>query len=102
MLDRKGCVLELAQRNSQASVPFAISNIGYGFLWNNPAIGRVTFAKNVTEWIAEYTKYMDYWITSGDTPAEILETYASVTGTVPEMPDYAIGFWQYKIRYRTQ
>ena len=38
-LDLKGCELELAQRNSQASVPFAVSSLGYGFLWNNPAIG---------------------------------------------------------------
>ena len=30
-MDMKGCVLELAQRNSQISVPFAVSNMGYGF-----------------------------------------------------------------------
>ena len=39
-LDKKGAVLELAHRNSQASVPFCVSSRGYGFLWNNPAIGR--------------------------------------------------------------
>ena len=33
-LNQKNCVLELAQRNSQASVPFALSSLGYGFLWN--------------------------------------------------------------------
>ena len=25
------------------------------------------------------------------------EAYASVTGTVPMMPDYAMGFWQCKL-----
>lgn len=44
-LDVKGCTLELAHRNSQASVPFVVSSRGYGFLWNNPAIGEVTFGK---------------------------------------------------------
>lgn len=39
-LDLKGCVLELAQRNSQVSIPFAVSSLGYGFLWNNPTVGR--------------------------------------------------------------
>ena len=29
-MDMKGCVVELAHRNSQASVPFALSNKGYG------------------------------------------------------------------------
>ena len=71
-LNHKNCVLELAQRNSQASVPFALSSLGYGFLWNNPAIGKVTFGKNCTEWTAISAKQIDYWITAGDEPAEIL------------------------------
>ena len=31
-MNLKGCLLELAQRNSQISVPFALSSRGYGFL----------------------------------------------------------------------
>ena len=83
-LDLKGCMLELAQRNSQASVPFLLSNRGYGFLWNNPAVGRVTFAQNGTEWVAEVSEQLDYWVTAGDTPAEISAAYARVTGTPPD------------------
>ena len=101
-LDLKGSVLELAQRNSQASVPFFLSNKGYGFLWNNPAIGRATFAANMTELVAEQSPQLDYWIAAGATPAAIEERYAAVTGTVPMMPEYAMGFWQCKLRYRTQ
>ena len=65
-------------------------------------MGSVTFGKNVTTWRAQSTKVLDYWITAGDTPAEIEESYASVTGTVPMMPDYGMGFWQCKLRYQTQ
>ena len=101
-LNLKGTDLELAHRNSQASVPFLLSSLGYGFLWNNPGVGRATFGTNITTWEAFSTKQMDYWITAGDTPAEIEEAYASVTGTVPMMPDYAMGFWQCKLRYQTQ
>lgn len=101
-LNLKGTDLELAHRNSQASVPFAVSSLGYGFLWNNPAVGRVVFGNNLTTWEAYSTDKLDYWITAGDTPAEITEAYASVTGTVPMMPDYAMGFWQCKLRYQTQ
>lgn len=101
-LDMKGCTLELAHRNSQASVPFYISNQGYGFLWNNPAIGKVTFGKNITEWFSESTKQADYWIVAGDTPREIEEAYMDVVGHAPMMPDYGMGFWQCKLRYRTQ
>jgi alpha-D-xyloside xylohydrolase len=101
-LDLKGCTLELAQRNSQASVPFMHSSLGYGFFWNNPAIGEASFAKNHTQWTAKVTDQLDYWITAGDTPAEITRQYAEATGKAPMMPSFATGFWQCKLRYRTQ
>jgi len=101
-LNLKGTDLELAHRNSQSSVPFALSSLGYGILWNNPAVGRVTFGKNLTTWQAYYTKVLDYWITAGDAPKDIESQYAKATGTVPMMPDYALGFWQCKLRYQTQ
>lgn len=101
-LNVKGADLELAHRNSQASVPFMISSLGYGLLWNNPAVGRVCFGKNITTWEAYSTKKLDYWITAGDTPAEIEEDYAGVTGKVPMMPEYAMGLWQCKLRYQIQ
>lgn len=79
-MNLKGCNLELAHRNSQASIPFYVSSLGYGFLWHNPAIGEVHFGINTTEWIAESTKQLDYWITAGDTPAEIEEKFTLATG----------------------
>jgi len=102
LLNIKGCRLELAHRNSQASVPFCVSSLGYGFFWHNPGIGSATFGRNVTEWVAESTQMLDYWITAGDTPAEIVEAYSDATGKVPMMPDYGMGFWQCKLRYQTQ
>ncbi len=101
-LDLKGCVLELAHRNSQASVPFVVSSKGYGFLWNNPAIGEVSFGKNITVWKAHSTRKLDYWICAGDTPAQIHQAYMQVTGLPPMMPEYGLGFWQSKLRYQTQ
>ncbi|MFD5317675.1 TIM-barrel domain-containing protein [Streptomyces sp. NPDC127098] len=102
LLDLKGCTLELAHRNSQASVPFVLSSAGYGFLWHNPAIGRATFGTNRTEWVAESTRQLDYWITAGDTPADITAAYAEATGHVPMMPEYGLGLWQSKLRYWNQ
>ena len=98
----KGCSLEMAQRNSQISVPFLLSSRGYGFLWNNPAVGRVTFAENVTEWRAEATQCVDYWITAAPTPGEILSNYADVTGHASPLPESLLGLWQCKLRYQTQ
>lgn len=101
-LNKKGACLELAHRNSQASVPFMVSNRGYGFLWNNPAIGTATFGTNKTEWYAKSTKKLDYFITAGDTPAEIEAQYSLAAGRTPMMPEYGLGYWQCKLRYRNQ
>ena len=101
-LNKKGSLLELCHRNSQASVPFFVSSRGYGFFWNNPAIGTVTFGTNRTEWIARSTRKMDYYVTCGDTPAEIEEHYTLATGRTPMMPEFGMGYWQCKLRYRTQ
>ncbi len=101
-LNKKGAILELCHRNSQASVPFFVSSRGYGFLWNNPAIGTATFGTNRTEWTARSTKKLDYFITCGDTPADIERNYSAAVGRTPMMPEYGMGYWQCKLRYRTQ
>ena len=101
-LDWKGCTLELAHRNSQASVPMYISSRGYGFLWHNPAIGTVSFGRNRTTWHVDTTKQLDYWITAGDTPKDISRNYGRATGFAPMMPEYGLGFWQCKLRYWNQ
>ena len=101
-LDMKGNTLELAQRNSQISVPFLVSSLGYGLLWNNPAVGRVHFSKNLTEWVASSTLQMDYWIVAGENPKEILCKYTAVSGRAPMFPENLMGLWQCKLRYRTQ
>lgn len=102
VMDLKGSTFELAHRNSQSSVPFVVSSQGYGFLWNNPAIGDATFAKNRTSWHAMVSEQIDYWVTCGDSPSQIISQYADATGHPPMMPEWGLGFWQCKLRYWNQ
>ncbi|MDT0343495.1 glycoside hydrolase family 31 protein [Streptomyces litchfieldiae] len=101
-LDRKNTVVDLVQRNTEITIPFVLSSRGYGLLWNSPAVGRVELADSGTRWVADSARQIDYWITAGDTPADILRHYADATGHAPEFPEWATGFWQCKLRYRTQ
>ena len=101
-LNLKGLALDLVQRNGEVSIPFVLSDRGYGLLWNVPAVGRVEFAENATRWQAGQAREIDYWLTAAPTPADILARYADVTGHAPELPAWASGFWQSKLRYRTQ
>jgi alpha-D-xyloside xylohydrolase len=100
-LNHKGLALDLVQRNAEVSIPFLLSNRGYGFLWNNPAIGRVEFADNVTRWTATQSRAIDYLVVVGS-PKDIMARYADATGHAPRLPAWASGFWQCKLRYRTQ
>jgi alpha-D-xyloside xylohydrolase len=101
-LDQKGVVVDLIQANTVAAIPFLHSSRGYGLLWHNPALGRVELGADTTRWVAESTHQLDYWITAGDTPADIMAAYAGATGRPPLLPEWASGFWQSKLRYRDQ
>lgn len=102
LLDQKGCVLELTHRNSQISIPLLVSNRGYGLLWHNPGMGRVELGRTQTRWVADATRLIDYVVMTGDGYAGIMERYADLTGHPPVLPEWAAGFWQCKLRYRTQ
>lgn len=101
-MDLKGTTTAILQQNTHVVIPFILSSRGYGFLWNNPAVGRADFASNLTRWAAEATPCLDYWIVCGDSPREILSAYVKATGMPPAFPDWASGFWQCKLRYKTQ
>src|SRR3954470_2978149 len=100
-LDQKGIVVDLEQSNAEVTVPFLVSSRGYGLLWNNPAVGRVELGGTGTRWVADSSRQIDYWLTVGS-PAEIAAQYAEATGRPPTFPAWAAGFWQSKLRYRTQ
>ncbi|WP_235931655.1 MULTISPECIES: glycoside hydrolase family 31 protein [Actinomyces] len=101
-LDHKGLVIDLVQRNTEVSIPFYLSNRGYGFLWNNPAVGRVELADGSTRWVADAAPALDYWLTAGATPSDIMSNYADAVGHAPQLPEWASGFWQCKLRYLGQ
>lgn len=100
--DLKGCVIDLCQQNSKCTIPFMISSRGYGFLWNNPSIGRVDLGHNQTRWTAQATRQMDYLVIEGENEAEIVRRFCGLTGKAPPLPEWASGLWQSKLRYENQ
>ncbi len=100
--DRKGGAYELLHRNTKSTIPYLYSSLGYGFLWNNPAPGRVEVTKNHTLWCADSTYQADFLVFVGDTPADVARIYCDLTGYAPHFPAWASGFWQCKLRYEDQ
>ena len=99
--DLKGCSFDIRHVNAKCTVPFVYSSLGYGFIWNNPAIGNVELSENRTRWSVGATKKIDYVVIAGN-PKEVSEALADLTGHAPVMPHWATGFWQSRLRYETQ
>lgn len=99
--DLKGCSFDIRNVNAKCTIPFVYSSLGYGFLWNNPAVGSVELSANRTRWSVGATRKIDY-VVIGGTPKEVCQTLADLTGHSPVMPHWATGFWQSRLRYETQ
>ncbi len=99
--DLKGCSFDIRHVNAKCTIPFVYSSLGYGFIWNNPAIGNVELSENRTRWSVGATRKIDFVVIAGN-PKEVSEALADLTGHAPVMPHWATGFWQSRLRYETQ
>lgn len=97
----KGGVYDILNTNANCVIPYIYSSLGYGFIWNIPSTGTVELANNRTRWKSDAAKFIDYVVIGGN-PKSVTQTLADLTGHAPEMPEWAMGFWQSRLRYETQ
>ena len=120
----RGHTVRLLQENREVGIPVILSSKGYSLLWDNPAVtdidvgvradaksSRMSTAKNaeavpagptVVRWTSELGSAIDYYFIYGPTPEASIRHYRTLTGDAPLMPEWMLGFWQSKERYRTQ
>ena len=101
VFSKKGCTVDLRHVNTKAAIPYVYSSLGYGFLWNMPSTGTVELGMNRTRWTSDCAKTMDYVVIAGS-PREASAKLADLTGHAPVIPEFALGFWQCKLRYERQ
>lgn len=101
-LNRKGSATDIMHYNTKSTLPAVYSSLGYYFLWNNPSPGHVDLGRNHTMWQADSAYQVDYIVAAAETPAAAMRRYAELTGFSPELPEWAAGFWQCKLRYESQ
>ncbi len=51
---------------------------------------------------SEMTKQLDYYFIAGDNTDEVIHGYRQLTGKAQIMPEWLLGFWQSRERYKTQ
>tara|TARA_R110002051_G_scaffold167627_1_gene238232 strand:- start:1451 stop:3805 length:2355 start_codon:yes stop_codon:yes gene_type:complete len=77
------------------SIPFYLTNRGYGVLVNHP--GHVSF--EVGSESVERVQFsvpgesLEYFIIAGDQPSDVLERYTALTGRPATVPAWSYGLW---------
>lgn len=107
-LDHRGHVIACwhdytAAGGPSIGVPFAVTNYGYGLVWDNPS--KTTIAPGFNEqtrWQSQVGNRVSFFVIAGTTTDEIYEGYRQLTGVTPMLPKAAYGFIQSKQRYSTQ
>jgi alpha-D-xyloside xylohydrolase len=100
--DQRGTVVELAQVNSNVSVPFFVSTLGYAILWNT-ASHSVFDNRFPTELklSARAVDAIDYYVFYGPSIDRLIQIYRGMTGHAPLYGRWAYGFVQSKDRSRS-
>jgi alpha-D-xyloside xylohydrolase len=98
----RGTTLELAQANTDVTIPLMVSSMGYGIFWNTAALSwfdnrfpsEFKFSSNASHAI-------DYYFIYGPEFDQVIHQYRSMTGHAPLYGEWAYGFWQSKDRYKS-
>ena len=89
------------------AIPFFMAlrpQVGYGILLNDTHWSQFDIgAEQPDTWqMLSQNDELDYYIIYGPEPAQILSTYASLTGRMPLPPKWALGYQQCRWSYRSE
>ena len=95
--------VDIAQDNTNISIPLLLSSKGYGIFWNNASRSRFNNRFVHALYISsEAADTIDYYFLYGPDFDRIIAGYRELTGPVPMFGRWAYGFWQCKNRYKSQ
>lgn len=84
-------------------VPFMVSSLGYGLVWDNPSKTTIQLGFNGQNvWSSEVGDRVSYFVIAGNSADEIYEGYRRLTGVTHLLPWRVYGYIQSKAIYSTQ
>lgn len=101
-LDLRNCQRELVQFNTQAAVPVLYSTNGWGIFWNNYTRTIYNDDANGMTFHSDYGDVVDYYLFVGKTMDELISRYRTLTGHVPMLPEWSLGYHQSRNRYHNR
>lgn len=107
-LDHRGHTVEcwnnyLSTGGPTWCIPFAVTNKGYGLIWDNPSQTTIRPGFNEqTTWNSQVGDRVSFFVIAGENTDEIYSGYRLLTGPTPLLPKAAYGYIQCKQRYSSQ
>ena len=98
----RGASMELAQANTDVTIPLMLSTKGYGIFWNTAAYSNFDnrFPSEL-RFTSKAAHAIDYYFLYGPEFDQIIHQYRDMTGHAPMYGEWAYGFWQSKDRYKS-
>lgn len=94
--------VELVQENTQVAIPFILSTLRYGLMFDN--YSKIIFHdKGDSSYVwFEVADVIDYYVITSIDMDGVIKGYRELTGKAPLFAKWAYGYFQSKERYKTQ
>ncbi|AVV45184.1 glycoside hydrolase [Streptomyces sp. P3] len=102
ILNYRGHQQYLYQQNLKVAAPVIVSTAGYGMLWDSCAFASFTDDRDGTRFWTETDDELDYYFILGPEIDAIVGRIRTLTGQVPPLPRWALGYFQSKEHYASQ
>ena len=100
-IEKRGKIEYLYQHNMRIPIPMFVSSKGYGVLFNCTSLMVFDDTGKTCKITLECVDQLDFYVIKGSVD-EIIAGYRYLTGKASLMPNWVMGYWQSKERYKTQ
>lgn len=98
----RGHAQELYQQNMKIAVPVLLSTRGYAVVWNSHSAADFRDGADGAEFITDTDDQLDFYVIVGPEFDAIIGEIRSLTGRVPMLPRWTLGYLQSKEHYASQ
>lgn len=99
ILNYRGHTQDLYQQNLKVAIPVIVSSKGYAIVWDSFSVARFVDGPQGAEFRTEVDDELDFYVVLGPEFDAIIAGIRALTGRVPMLPRWALGYLQSKERY---
>lgn len=99
ILNYRGRSQDLYQENMKVAIPVLVSTRGYAIVWDSGSAARFSDGPDGTTFCTDVDDEMDFYVVHGPELEQIVGHIRALTGQVPMLPKWALGYLQSKERY---